>query len=178
MSPPPIEATRCQPNSSATAVTAMIDHRADRADEDADEHLGVVDLQQGPVEAAQALALDLDVGGPADQDRGQADKRVQQRDQLGHAGHLHDPGPPEADRAADDDRDDQDQRGGAPGGAVVHGQADGGGEGDDHARHAVDPALAGGLVLAQAGQRQDEQQGGDQVGGGSDGGGGHVTSPC
>jgi hypothetical protein len=32
---------------------------------------------------------------------------VQQRDELGHAGHLDDAGAPQADRAADDDRGDE-----------------------------------------------------------------------
>ena len=45
---------------------------------------------------------------PADEHRGEADEAVQQRDELGHAGHLDHAGTPQADRAADDHRDDED----------------------------------------------------------------------
>ena len=42
---------------------------------------------------------------PADEHRGEADEGVQQGDELRHPGHLDDPRPPEADRAADEHRD-------------------------------------------------------------------------
>jgi hypothetical protein len=49
---------------------------------------------------------------PADQDRGEAHEAVQQRDELGHAGHFHDAGAPEPDSATDQHRyQEQDQAG-------------------------------------------------------------------
>ena len=44
------------------------------------------------------VRLDRQVAVPADQHGGQADEAVQDRDQLGHAGHLDPAGPPQADR--------------------------------------------------------------------------------
>ena len=44
------------------------------------------------------------VAVPADQHGGETDEAVQQRDQLGHAGHLDHPGAPEADHGADQHR--------------------------------------------------------------------------
>ena len=67
-----------------------------RADEHADEHLGVVDAQDrvGDLGLVRALGLDAVVAVPADQHRGETDEAVQHRDQLGHAGHLDAAGPP------------------------------------------------------------------------------------
>ena len=136
----------------------------DGTDEDADEHLGVVDAQQRAGELGLAgLVLDGVVAAPADQDGGQADEAVQQRDQLRHAGHLDDARAPQSDARTDDDGDDeQHDRDGL---GVLGGHADRGCERDDHARDAVDDALLGGLVLGQACQREDEQQRRDDVGG-------------
>ena len=81
----------------------------DRADEDADHDLGGVDAEQvaGDLGLLVEVRLDREVAVPADQDGGEADEAVQDRDQLGHAGHLDPPGPPQADRGADDHGDDQ-----------------------------------------------------------------------
>ena len=67
-----------------------------RADEDADEDLGVVDVGSAP---AQAGVVERAV--PADEHGGEADEAVQQGDELGHPGHLDDARAPEADRGAD-----------------------------------------------------------------------------
>jgi hypothetical protein len=49
---------------------------------------------------------------PANQDRGEANEAVQQRDQFGHAGHLDHAGAPEPDGSADQHcGDEQDQAG-------------------------------------------------------------------
>ena len=115
---------------------------------------------------------------PADQHRGEANEAVQQRDQLRHPGHFHDPGTPEPDGPADQHRGhEQDQAGQAvacaPG--ALEGQPDSRGQGDDHARDAVDDPCSGLLVLAQTGKAEDEQQGRDDVGRPRNGVGGQRT---
>ncbi len=76
------------------------------ADEDADDDLGRVDAEHALVIQQRGLgsgeiAFDVQVAVPADQHGGQADERVQQCDQLGHAGHLDDLGAPQTDRGTD-----------------------------------------------------------------------------
>ena len=51
--------------------------------------------------------FDLEVAVPADQHGGEADEAVEQRDQLGHAGHRHAGGPVQPDRRADHHAADQ-----------------------------------------------------------------------
>ncbi len=138
---------------------------SDGADEHTDEHLGVMDAQQRTAELLTAVAsgVDVEVAVPADERGGEADEAVHDGDQLGHAGHLDDPGAPQSDARADGRGDgDQHETGGgdAPGG-----ETDGGGQRDDHARDAPDDSRAGGPVLREAGQAEDEQQRGDDVGG-------------
>ena len=131
---------------------------------DAEQALAV---QQGGFGAGE-VAFDVQVAVPADQHRGQADERVQQRDQLGHAGHLDDAGTPQADRGADRHRADQQadtQRFDVAG----QRQRDGGDQRDRHAGDAEGVAGPRRFVLGQPGQGQDEQQGRDDVGRGGSG---------
>ncbi len=114
------------------------------------------------------VVFDVQVAVPAHQHRGQADERVQQRDQLGHPGHLDDAGTPQADRGADRHRADQQ----AHARAVRCGgqrERDGGDQRDRHAGDAEGVAGPRRLVLGQPGQGQDEQQGRDDVGRGGGG---------
>ena len=139
-----------------------------RSDEDADEHLGVVDAERvqglevvglGAVE----VGLDVQVAVPADQHRGQTDEGVQQGDQLRHPGHLDHPGPPQADRGTDRGRDQQQREAGALD-VPVRGQDDRRDQRDGHAGHPERVADLGGLVMGQPRQRQDEQQSSHDVG--------------
>jgi hypothetical protein len=100
--------------------------------------------------------LDAQEAVPADQHGGQAHERVQQRDQLRHPGHLHDPGPVQPDRGPDGGGPGQ-QRQARAGDVAVHGQGDGGGQRDRHARDAETVAGPCGLVMGQARQGADEQ---------------------
>ena len=103
----------------------------------------------------------LEVAVPADQHGGEADERVQQRDELGHAGHLDDSCAPQADRTTDRDGDDQqDDRRGV---ADVSDDDERRHEGDRHTGDAVDDALARRLVLGQPREAEDEQQCRDDV---------------
>ena len=139
----------------------------DRADEDADEHLGVVDAQQvraGEPGLAPSGRLDVQVAVPADQHRGQADEGVQQRDQLGHAGHLTTRARHRPIAAPIDHRARPAAPSPTPVDVAVERQRDGGDQRDRHAGDAEGVAGLGGLVLGQPGQGQDEQQGGDDVG--------------
>src|SRR5690606_25338867 len=100
-----------------------------------------------------------------------ADEAVQQRDELWDAGHLDHSGPPQADGGAHEHRhDEEDQPDGPRRGRerVFDHEPGGGREGDDHPDDAVGHAGAGGLVLGQARQAQDEEDGGDEVGGARD----------
>ena len=109
---------------------------------------------------------------PSDDDRGESDEAVQQGDEFGHPRHLDDPRPPEADRAADENGDDQQResdRGLRLPPQLLDGEPDRRGDRDDHAADAKEHTAAGGLVLAEPVQAQDEQQRGDEVGRGGHG---------
>ncbi len=151
-----------------------------RADEHADDHLGAVDAQQRRGEARrdgfdQRARLDLEVAVPAHQDRGEADEAVEQRDQLGHAGHRHPVGPDHPDHRADHHRADQ-QPDADRGHAVGQRQDQRGDQRDRHPGDAEDVARPGRLVPGQPGEGEDEQQRGDEVGGAGDGVCGHGVS--
>ena len=120
----------------------------------------------GELGLGAGVRLDVEVAVPADQHRGEADEAVQQRDQLGHAGHLDHAGPPQADRRADrpwrptssaERRRGVDARRSSASTMVA-------------TRAMAMPAMPnvlparGGLVLGQPGQGEDEQQRGDDVG--------------
>ena len=215
MSPPPMEATRCQPSTRAITVTAISSHscgsitnqtvstpnatsaprlrtflpgsisgldliRAESLRNATIEPVKVTAPMKTPMNTsaewipvrswassssglgAVGVALDVQVAVPADQHRGQTDEGVQQRDQLGHPGHLDHPGPPQPDRGADQHRHHQ-QREPGPGDVAVDRERDRGHQGHRHAGDAEGVAGLGGLVVGQPGQRQDEQQGGDDV---------------
>ena len=106
-----------------------------------------------------------EVAVPADEHGGQADEAVQQRDELGHAGHLDDAGPPQADRGADD-HGDADAASQAERCSMSRSTASAMVATSATAMPAMPKALPrlGGLVLGQPGERQDEQQRRDDVG--------------
>ena len=95
-----------------------------------------------------------------DEHRRHADQRVERSDKLRQRRHLDAQRDEGANRAADGDaHDDQpvaDDRHARMQQRRQHG--------DGHADHAEAVALAGGLRMRQAAQRQDEQHAGDEIG--------------
>ena len=137
-----------------------------------DERAGEGDGADGQAERHLDQALRVDIAGRADAERfrriqrrggdehrGEADQRVERRDQLRQRRHLDAPGDERADAAADGDAE-QDQQDAA---ADMPGCTQRRQDGDRHAGHAEQVAAARGLGVGQAAQRQDEQDGGDQI---------------
>src|SRR5690606_27507623 len=95
-------------------------------------------------------------------------------DELRHLGHLDDLGAPQADDGADEHRDEQQDQADAR--VVVDDEDERRGERDRHAGDAEGDAVAGGLVLAQPREAEDEQQGRDEVGSIGQGDGSHRSA--
>ena len=104
-----------------------------------------------------------EVAVPADQHGGQADEAVQDRDQLGHAGHLDLARPPQADRGADDHGDDQ-QRDADARRCCGDGQADRRDQRDGHAGDAEDDAGLAVSCLDSPARLRMNSRAGDDVG--------------
>ena len=136
-----------------------------RPDEDAEEHLDVVDGAERAVEV-----VDLEVGVEAHQHGSEADEAVQDRHQLGHAGHLDRPGPPGSDDRTDGHgHHDQHHRHGERALvaelAVAGSKDERGNEREAHAGHAEGVAAARRLVLGEPAQGEDEEDRREDVGG-------------
>lgn len=130
----------------------------DGADEHAGEHLHLVDRV---LDARQGV-LRVQVTGDADEHRGGAHEAVQDRHELGHAGHGDPRGEGGTDQCADeDDRDEH----------LVTGNVRAQRGDDDGQDHPDDPegvAAARGLLSAQATEAEDEQDPGEEVGDGNE----------
>ena len=127
-----------------------------RADEDADEDFNEMDGVhfRGDV-AGGGVAAD------ADEDCGEADEAVQERNQFGHLRHFDFVRLVDTEGGADEHGEDDVAQ---PGAVAV----EGGDKGDGHADDAVEVAVFRAFLPRQSREREDEEDGGDDVGGGDE----------
>ena len=132
------------------------DHRSGkghRADEHAEEDLGLVDAR---FDAVQGLRM-IHGGRDADQHRRQADKAVQGRDQLRHRRHFDARREQRADRAADHERAGEDRVAVDPRTERRHQHR------DRHAEHAEHVAAARRFLRRQPAEAENEKQSGGEI---------------
>ena len=131
----------------------------DRADRKPERHL---DRARGMNDVAffDAEGLGGVKGACGDEHRGQADQRMEHRDELRHRRHLDGAGAPGADAAADREAED-DQQPRKP--ARRRTQRQRRHHRDRHADHAEAIALTRGGGRGEPAQRQDEQDAGDEI---------------